>query len=98
MKLSDAGLDKVTIRRWCLAGKWDDQDFARKVLARLDGPDEYTESELRDAASLCFNAHDQCILDNSEDFTPIEIYWALRNQRLDNSLQARIDRVLKETK
>src|SRR5690606_9561065 len=73
--LDDFGMYKSTVRR-----NFDDNDrgpeydHVRELLDRRT--QRYTLAELKEISGFFCTAHDECVIENPDDYTPLQVYAA----------------------
>ena len=94
----DFGISKATLKRkftvWYGDRRDEDSDRARSLLARHT--QRYTLEEVELLAGYYLSAHDECVLDNSEEHTPLEVYNAEQAQAKFDAAWKRIRAARKE--
>ena len=83
--LGDFGLRKATVKRnFEDNDRGPELDNVRQLLARPT--QQYTLEEVRILSGFFCSAHDECVEENQDDFTPLEIWTAKRKiQRADKA-------------
>ncbi len=84
---SDIGLIKQSLKnrlrtRYDRDGDGDEWYERCKVLISRHGQ-WYTLGELDDLAALTSSAHDTCVLEHPEDYSPVEVYVSERNEETE---------------
>jgi len=86
--LGDLGLRKTTVKRnFEDNDRGPELDNVRELLARRT--QHYTLEEIRVLSGFFCSAHDECVEENPDDFTPLEIWTAKRKiQRAEKACKA----------
>jgi hypothetical protein len=87
--LHDVGMYKATVKR-----NFFDNDRGKEfdhVAALLrEKRQRYTLAELRELAGFFHTAHDDCVVDNPDEYTALQVYISTRKVQASEDAQARL--------
>jgi hypothetical protein len=93
--LRDVGMYKATVKRSFESNdRGPEFDGVAELLRRKT--QSYTLAELRDLAGFFWTAHDECVDENPEEYSPVEVYTSRRKMATGWEAVARIDALEKQ--